>query len=353
MKGARQSEQLGGRRLPPSLVFVGSTVLLLGVLTVGGSAGPVSVPFGDVWSAVGHRIGLPVAGPANPLVETLVWRHRLPHYLMAALVGATLAVAGAASQAPVRNPTGHPYLLGASSGTAVGAVATILVLPGAPFVLVAAVAFAAGILTMVVVIALSMRAGQISPLRLILGGIALGQLLAGFISLGLLAIGQAQATGVSNWLEGSVATTSLGRLWLVAILLPIGAVILYWDAGRLNALAFGDETAASLGTNVTGLRLRLTVVTSLLTAAAVCLTGIIGFVGLVVPHVVRLLVGPDHRRLVPLVVPLGAAFLVVCDYLSRTLFGDEFTVPIGVVTGLFGGPLFLWLLRHQTLGGNV
>lgn len=334
-------------------MFAGSVLVLGAILTLGVSSGPVSLPFTDVWSAVGHRVGLPVGAPADPLVATLVWRHRLPHYLMAALIGATLATAGVASQALVRNPMGDPYVLGVSSGTAVGAVAAILLFPSAPFVVVAATAFAAGVLTTVLVIAMAMRGGAISPLRLLLAGIAIGQLLAGVISLGLLRLGQARATGVSNWLEGSVATTELGRLWLPAILLPIGAGVLFIDAGRLNSLAFGDETAASLGCNVNRLRLRLTIVTSVLTAAAVCLTGLIGFVGLVVPHVVRLLVGPDHRRLIPLVIPLGAAFLVFCDYLSRNVFGDEFTVPIGVVTGLFGGPLFLWLLRHQSLGGGV
>lgn len=333
-------------------VFVGSLLLLGAILTLGVSSGPVELPFTDVWAAVGHRIGLPIGVPADPLVETLVWRHRLPHYLMAAMVGATLATAGVASQALVRNPMGDPYVLGVSSGTAVGAVAAILFFPGAPFVAIAGLAFVAGVITTVVVIGLSMRSGTISPLRLILGGIAVGQLLAGVISLGLLRLGQARATGVSNWLEGSVATTSLDRLWLLVVLLPVGAVVLFVDAGRLNALAFGDETAASLGSNVNRLRIRLTIVTSILTAAAVCLTGIVGFVGLVVPHVVRLLVGPDHRRLIPLVIPLGAAFLVSCDYLSRNVFGDEFTVPIGVVSGLFGGPLFLWLLRHQSVGGR-
>ncbi len=327
-----------------------SVVLLLVFLTVGVSSGPVSLPFTDVWAAIAHGAGLPVDGPADPLVSTLVWRHRLPHYLLAALVGATLALAGVASQALVRNPMGDPYILGVSAGTAVGAVAAILFLPGAPFVVIATVAFLAGIATTVLVIALAIRGGQLNPLRLVLAGIAIGQLLAGVISLGLLALGQARATGVTSWLEGSVATTDLSRLWLLVVLLPLGAALLLWDSGRLNALAFGDETAASLGSNVSTLRFRLTVVTSLLTAAAVCLTGIIGFVGLVIPHIVRLLVGPDHRRLIPLVVPLGAAFLVLCDYLSRTLFGDGFTVPIGVVTGLFGGPLFIWLLRHQGAG---
>jgi len=338
--------------VPPIVVLVGSLLLLAGMLTLGVSSGPVDLPFVDVWGAVGHHLGLPVSGPANPLVETLVWRHRLPHYLMAAVVGATLALAGVASQALVRNPMGDPYILGVSSGTALGAVAAILVAPGAPFLAIAAIAFVAGMATTVVVILLSMRGGQISPLRLILAGVALGQLLAGAISLGLLRLGLAQATGVANWLEGSVATTSPQRLWLLVVLLPLGTLALLVDAGRLNALAFGDETAASLGASVTRLRLRLTVVTSLLTAGAVSLTGIIGFVGLVIPHVVRLLVGPDHRRLIPLVIPLGAAFLVTCDYLSRTVFGDELTIPIGVVTGLFGGPLFLWLLRHQMVAGR-
>lgn len=345
----RSGEGTRRPRVPAWVVLVGSLVLLVGMLTVGISSGPVVLDFGDVWAAVGQRIGLPVA-PGDPLAQTLVWRHRLPHYLMAALVGATLAVAGVASQALVRNPMGDPYILGVSTGTAVGAVGAILFFPAAPFIVIATVAFAAGMATTVLVIAISMRAGQISPLRLILAGIAVGQILAGVISMGILVLGQARATGVSSWLEGSVATTSLERLWLLVALLPVGAVALYWDAGRLNALAFGDETASSLGINVTALRLRLTVVTSLLTAAAVCLTGIVGFVGLVIPHVVRLLVGPDHRRLIPLVVPLGAAFLVTCDYLSRTVFGDQFTVPIGVVTGLFGGPLFIWLLRHQGAG---
>lgn len=347
MTGARTRSSTSGRRVSPWVVLVASILLLMGMLTVGVSSGPVSVPFLDVWSAVGSGIGLPVDAPADPLVGTLVWRHRMPHYLLAALVGATLAVAGVASQALVRNPMGDPFVLGVSSGTAAGAVGAILLMPDAPFIVIAACAFVAGVATMLVVIAMSIRGGQISPLRLLLGGIAIGLLLSGVINLGLLALGQARATGVSDWLQGSVATTSLERLWPLALVLPLGAILLFRDAGAMNALSFGDETAASLGTNLTNLRVRLIVVTSFLTAAAVCLTGIVGFVGLVIPHMVRLLVGPDHRRVIPLVIPLGAAFLVVCDYLSRNAFGDTFTVPIGVVTGLFGAPLFLWLLRRQ------
>lgn len=317
-------------------------------MTASISSGAVSIGFGDVWAVMAHRgLRLPVGLPADPTATEIVWTLRAPRTVLAALVGAGLALAGTAAQALIRNPLADPYILGVSSGASLMTVTAIVVGIGSyGLASTATASFVGAIGALGLVLLFGIRRGVIAPLRLVLAGIAIGELLAGLTSFMVLRADEPQKVyGILFWLAGSLDQANWSPLWLPAMGIAVGLLILIADGARLNALIVGDETAASLGINVSRLRWRLLVVTSLMTALMVSQSGIIGFVGLVVPHVARLVVGADHRRVVPMAALTGAAFMVLCDLVSRTVIAPT-VIPVGIVTGVVGAPFFLWLLRR-------
>ncbi|MFF5208362.1 FecCD family ABC transporter permease [Streptosporangium sp. NPDC000396] len=325
-------------------------VALLAALTLAVSLGPLDIPFSTVWGIVAHRLfglGDPAGWPINE--EIIVWQVRLPRALLALVVGAGLGVVGAVVQALVRNPLADPYLLGISSGASLGAV-TIIVYGGAGALLglgLPTAAFLGALVAFVAVWAIARRGGGFAPMRLVLGGVAVGHLLSGLTSYVILqADDQQQTNGVLFWMLGSLGGAEWRLLPVPATGLLLGLVLLLARARALNALLVGDETAASLGIDVARLRRELFVVTSAMTALMVSVSGAIGFVGLMVPHVVRLLAGAEHRRLLPLSALAGALLLVVVDIVARTALEPE-EIPIGVVTALLGAPLFLYLLDRR------
>ena len=214
-------------------------------------------------------------------------------------------------------------------------------------------AFLGAMGALLLVLLFGRRRGVIAPLRLVLAGVAIGHLLGGLTSFLVLQAEESHKVfSILFWLAGSLDKASWRSLWLPAAATATGFAVLLADGTRLNALLIGDETASSLGVDIHRLRARLLAVTALLTAVMVALSGIIGFVGLVVPHIARLIVGSDHRRVVPLAALTGATFLVLCDLASRTLIAPTL-VPVGIVTGVLGAPFFLWLLhRADTMGAG-
>ncbi|QIL83423.1 iron ABC transporter permease [Diaphorobacter sp. HDW4A] len=328
-------------------------LLLLCSMTAGVALGSVNVPPLVVWRVVLGELFGSSSSPADISVQQhqIVWLVRAPRVLMAALVGAGLATVGVVMQAMVRNPLADPYMLGVSSGASVGAVS---VLAWGSFAFAGVYAISAGafvgalIATMAVYWLARGRARVQQSTRLILSGVAVGYFFTGLTSLITLTSGQRDLAGaLMTWTLGSLAGTQWSHLSLPALVLLAGMVWLALQTQALNALMMGDETAATLGVNTHALRRTLFVVVSLLTGVMVAASGAIGFVGLVVPHVARMLVGSDHRRVLPVAAVMGALFLVVVDLLARVLF-SPMDVPVGVITALIGGPFFVWLLMRQT-----
>lgn len=308
--------------------------------------GPAEISAADAWRSILARLGL--GEPTlSPLRDGIVWELRMPRILAAAAVGAGLALCGAIMQAVLRNPLADPYLLGLSSGASLGAV-TVIVL-GMSLALPLA-AFAGSLAALLATLFLAGAAGPITASRTILAGIAVSAVLGALTSLVIFW----SATGDSyreilGWLLGSLAgvSWSTAALALAAVALIGGPLLI--SAGTLDAFAFGDRAAASLGISVSRTRWVLLAGTALLTGCLVAVSGSIGFVGLVVPHAVRLLVGSGHRALLPLSLLAGAIFLVWADTLARVVF-DPRELPVGIVTALVGGPLFaLLLLRTRRI----
>jgi iron complex transport system permease protein len=319
-------------------------LLLLAVIgaTAAGSADILPSEFGRVW--LDRLAG---AGSASA-VTTIIMDIRLPRALLAALVGAALAVAGAAYQGLFRNPLADPYLIGVAQGGALGATAGFLI-PGLALAAgiwsVPLLAFAGG-LGAVVVVYLVARTGKSVPVTtLILAGVALGAFLAAITSYLMVRSGD-QLHGILAWLLGRLSTGSWEQVAVVAPYSLAGMAVVWLYARPLNVMQLDDEQARQLGVEVERVKLILLGAATLATAAAVAFCGIIGFVGIIVPHFVRLVWGPDHRFLIPLSALCGAIFLVLADTLARTVLAPV-EVPVGVVTALAGAPFFLWLLRRQ------
>lgn len=330
-----------GGRLTTVIAGVLLVAVALAALCLG--AYPLSVQ--QVAQVLGHALGLPVAVPAAP-ATTVVLDLRLPRVLLAGTVGAALALAGAAMQALFRNPLADPALVGVSGGGAVAAALVLVAGTAAPFALPLA-AFVGGTAATWLIYQLSRYRGRTLPATLLLAGVAVNAMAGA--ALGMLTyLASAHALrGLTFWLLGSFAQSGWHRLALAVPVMVVASSLILREARGLNALLLGEREAAHLGVPVQALTRRLVVWVALAVGAAVAVTGIIGFVGLVVPHVVRLLTGPDHRRLLPATGLAGGALLIAADTLARTVAMPA-ELPVGVVTALLGGPFFLWLLlRHR------
>ncbi len=279
---------------------------------------------------------------------------RLPRVALAALAGGGLAAVGAAFQALLRNPLAEPYVLGVSGGAALGATTAIALGLGASTLLGAALIPAAAFLgglgatALVYGVARDARAGS-SGTSILLAGVMVNAVASALITAQKTLVSPSRAQQLLRWLTGFIDLPSPLALVVVTIYVALGVAVLLADAGRLNLLALGDETAETLGVDVRSLERRIFLASSGIVGAIVSVTGLIGFVGLVVPHVVRRIGGPDHRRLLPFSILLGASSLVLCDLAARLVFrwaGTE--PPVGAVTALIGGPAFLVLLRRST-----
>lgn len=328
--------------------------LLAASLTLAITLGPVRIGAGQAWHIAAHELARQLGMAFSPgdwslSQQQIVWRVRMPRVLLAALAGSGLALVGVAMQAMVRNPLADPYLLGVSSGASVGAV-LVLALGALAFAGELALplgAFGGALVACTAVYLLAMSGGRLLASRLILGGVAIAYCLGGLTSLIVMTSGQRDlANSVLVWTMGSLAGARWDDLGLPALLLLAGIALLLTQARTLNALLAGEETAATLGVDTTRTRRWMFVLVSLVTGVLVALTGPIGFVGLVVPHVARMLVGAEHRRVLPVSALAGAIFLVWVDVVSRVSFAPA-ELPVGVITALIGGPFFVGMLYQR------
>ncbi|AWN24981.1 iron ABC transporter permease [Streptomyces sp. NEAU-S7GS2] len=329
-------------RLALSLLAVAALVISMAVSVRIGTSG---VGYADLGRALGSHLGLPVE-PLPRLLDSLIWDLRTPRVLMAAVVGASLAVCGAALQSITRNALADPYLLGVSSGASAGAVVVVLLGIGASTLGITGGAFVGSLVAFGLLMLLLRRSGLDSA-KIVLTGVVVGQLFTALTSLVLIAAGDADATrAITYWLLGSMASARWEAVIICSVVAVIGLTVVWLCATALDGFAFGVDAAASLGINVRVTRIVLLVVTALMTSVAVASVGAIGFVGLIVPHGVRFLVGPLHRVLLPFSALVGAVFLVWTDALARVAFAPQ-EVPVGVFTALLGVPLFLVILRKR------
>lgn len=329
------------------LLVVLAAAVLISVI-VSASLGSVDLEIRRVLAVLAHHVLPMPMNPPLPGDDQIVWQFRVPRALLAVMVGAGLAVVGTVLQAVLRNPLADPFVLGISSGAALGSVIGIAagfgVLGG---LALSGTAFAGALLAMLLILPLARVRGSLSPNRLLLAGVALSYLFYALTNVLIFMTGTAEAVrSVLFWLLGSLAGAEWHLLTMPAAAIAAGTVFLMLQRRVLNALLAGDDQALSLGIEVESVRKTLLVVTSLLTGVLVAVSGGVGFVGLIVPHAVRLVVGADHRRLLPAAALAGAVFLIWADVVARTAFGGQ-ELPLSVVTALVGVPFFLVLMRSR------
>lgn len=326
------------------LVLMALLAAVLGlVMLVSVAVGAVVLPLPRVVYALLYR-----TAPSAATDVAIVWDIRFGRVLLAALIGASLAVSGTALQGLFRNPLAEPFVVGASSGAALGATLAIVTGVGP----ISLSAFVGALLAVAVAYSIAEIGGVVPATALLLAGAALNTFLGAIVSL-LMLFNEQNTTAVLNWLLGSLSGRSWAHLWTSFPLMLVGIVALQLLARPLDALAFGDETAQSLGLPLGRARGLIVAAASLTTAAAVTASGTIGFVGLIAPHTARLLVGANHRRLIPASALMGALLLLVADDLARTILAP-LELPAGVLTAALGGPFFLYILktRRHDLGAR-
>lgn len=343
---------VGGPSLTKTGVVLGGGLLLLLVASTAALAlGSVGVGIGDTVAILGHRLlGVPAQVTWSVPTEQIIMEVRLPRVLTAMLVGGGLAVAGATFQAVLRNPLADPYIIGTASGASLGAIAALLLpalLPGLAVGagsawlgvgVVQVLAFTGGLGAVLLVSAVA-RAARGGAVTLLLTGYAVSSVLAAGVALLMYSSGN-HLGSIFAWLMGALDGASWRNLGLAAPLVFVSLFLLLARWRRLNVLLLGEAHASHLGVNPDRERLLLTGLASLATSAVVAISGTIGFVGLVVPHLLRLAVGPDHRLLLPAGLLYGAALLALADLGARLAGG----IPVGIVTALIGAPFFIWLL---------
>jgi len=333
------------RRSPWPLAL--ALILLLGAALLGVAVGPAGIPLDAVVRIIVSRIsGADLASGLPRQWQDIVWEIRLPRVILAGLVGASLGLAGATYQAIFRNPLADPYLIGVAAGAGLGAA--IAVVAGwdfsfyqmSPLTLMTFV----GALAAAGVSYLIARVGRTVPVTtLLLAGVAIGSLASSATSYLIISSGE-KGLEIYSWILGGFNDSSWGKLWLLVPYLLPAAVLVLAHGRILNVMQLDEEQAQQLGVNVERVKLLLIGVATLATAAAVSVAGVIGFVGLIVPHLVRLAWGPDHRQLLPLSMVLGAVLLILADVPARTIDAPG-EIPVGIITALCGTPFFLFLLR--------
>jgi len=331
----------------PSLLLAALLVLST-VAAVGFGAARIPVP--KVWAVIAHELwpALAPISDASRAERNIVWELRLPRALLGALAGAGLAAVGAVLQVVTRNPLADPYLFGVSAGASVGAVIVLLYAGAvAGVVSLPAAAFLGALAAMLAVFAAARgRDGVVTSERLVLTGVAVAFILHAVTNALIVAATDRGADAALFWMMGGFGTARWSVLPIPAGLTVAGLLWLWLRAETVNTLALGDDAARSLGTDPGRLRMELFVVTALMTGALVSACGGIGFVGLVVPHIARMLVGGHLRALLPVAALGGALLLLWVDVVARTLFAPR-EIPVGVVTALVGGAFFLWLMRRR------
>ena len=316
-----------------SLMLVLLAAMFLG-LSLGSSQSGIKAVFQNL-------LGI---GPHDPMLDTIIWKIRFPRVLLATLVGGTLSLGGLVFQALLKNPLAEPYILGISGGSAIGAIIGILIglvrFPG-----VSLMAFSGSIGTLLLILVMSSGQTILKKDALLLSGVMVNAF-CGAIIMFLVSLTQdARLHNIIFWLMGDLSMVDMPQVGILAAMLVPCFFLLFWFSNSMNLLLMGKEMAQTMGVNVKAVTVILLVATSFMVSATVSYCGLVGFVGLVVPHLLRLLFGPDHRVLVPACVFGGGAYLVFCDVLARTL-PDQGEMPAGVITAMIGAPLFIYLLKR-------
>ncbi len=324
--------------------YVTAITLLIISIWCGIAIGSVHIPLEVLWNKA-----------ADETAANILWKIRLPRVLLAGLVGASLAIAGAAFQGLLKNPLADPYTLGVSSGASVGAVMTIFFSISIPVVgLYALPTFSmiGAVLTMVAVMSFARMVDRSLKMEtLILTGVIFSSFLGSLISL-MIALSGEELRQVIGWLLGSVSMRGWPFVQMIIPFVIIGSIILWTQRRELNVLLYGEERAKHLGVNVKRSKYLILVGGSMLTGAAVAVSGTIGFVGLVVPHMTRMIWGSDHRHLLPLSFLNGATLLIICDLIARTIIMPR-ELPIGVITAFIGAPVFSYVFYQQRRSKGV
>ncbi len=324
--------------------------LLAAVMGISVSLGAVNIPLSRSWSILAHRFP-GISTPANWTAgeSSIILDLRLPRILSGALVGSALAMAGAVLQALLRNPLADPFVLGISSGAAVGAVLAILFGLGSTFLGTYAVpgfAFGGALFTLFLVYFIARVEGRARTNTMLLAGVIVSSFFSAVIMFLISATSDEQIYNVTFWLMGNLEYMATQPLGVIFLYLLAGGGILLALARDFNLLSLGEETASELGVDVERVKKMAFIFASLITGAVVSVSGLIGFVGLIVPHVVRMIWGPDHRFLLPASALVGAMLMVVADTLARTVMAPT-EIPVGVVTAMGGAPFFVYLLRKK------
>jgi len=327
---------------------------LFAAMVLACSVGAVNIPFFDTMAIIISKV-LPFINFENPSWEVwqadIIFNVRMPRVVMAAVVGAALSIAGATYQGLFRNPLADPYLIGVSQGASFGAVLAMILVP-AGFLMAfgnwatAAFAFLGALLVVFLVYNISKVGRTLPTTTLILAGVAIGAFFSAFVSYMITAADPDQVKSIMFWLMGSFNGTIWPYVYVALPILVLGAAILIFFGRSLNLMQLGDDQAQQLGVNVERDKKVLLLISTVVTAAGVAFVGIIGFVGIIIPHATRLIWGPDYRFLLPLSIFMGSIFIILCDLICRTVFSPA-EIPIGVITALLGAPFFLFLLRSK------
>jgi iron complex transport system permease protein len=324
--------------------------LLAGVMGVSVSLGAVTIPLSKSWAILAHQfLGVSTPGTWTASDSSIILDLRLPRILSGALVGSALAMSGAVLQALLRNPLADPFVLGISSGAAVGAVLAILFGLGSTFLGAYAVpgsAFGGALFTLFLVYFIARVEGRAPTNTMLLAGVIVSSFFSAVIMFLISATSDEHIYNVTFWLMGNLEYMASQSLGIIFLYLVAGGGILFALARDFNLLSLGEETASELGVDVERVKKMAFIFASLITGAVVSVSGLIGFVGLIVPHVVRMIWGPDHRFLLPASALVGATLLVVADTLARTVMAPT-EIPVGVVTAMGGAPFFVYLLRKK------
>lgn len=334
-------------RIGTVFVYLLPLALIIISLFVGRYYVPISVVADEsLKSILALLFGTPVSETTE---HTVLFNVRLPRIFASLLVGAALSTAGASFQGIFRNPLVSPYILGVGSGAGFGACLAILLWDN--YLLVQIMAFSFGLLAMFAAISMGKVSKGTGTLVFVLSGIIVGSIFTALTSLvKYVADPYDELPEIVFWLMGSLATVRYGDLYWIVFPLFIGALVLFLLRWRINILSLGDEEARALGVNVEKMRLVIIVCATLMTSAAVSISGVIGWVGLVVPHISRMIVGPNYNRLLPMSMVIGASFMLIVDDLARTIATTE--IPLGILTSLVGAPLFAYFIKRGRMGWN-
>ncbi|HBB29427.1 MAG TPA: iron ABC transporter [Clostridiales bacterium] len=328
-------------------ILIASIITLFVVILVSSCIGAADIKISEAFKIIINKIfniNLDISN-IKTSTETIIWKIRFPRILVGLLVGGTLSVAGATYQGLLKNPMADPYVIGVSSGAAFGAaigIASKIMFNFLGLSFTSIMAFICAVTVMLIVYKIAKIGNKVPITTLLLSGIAIGNFLTAFTSLIMIFAGD-DLNKIFFWTMGSLSGKGWDQLISILPYVVIGIIIIYYYAKDLNIILLGEDTASNLGVNVEKVKKILLITSTIITAAVVSVSGIIGFIGLIIPHIARMIVGPDNKALIPVYFVFGAILLIICDTISRSLLSQE--IPVGLITSILGGPFFVYLLR--------